>query len=104
MGLTNKIVIIFSMFLSSLLFVKDCLAAPTITGIYSLWNSDATTTAWLDQRFKWRVGNSQPTATGITWMFYYDIYGPGSISELLELKAWSYSKSVIPENVLIHKA
>ncbi|WP_310460874.1 hypothetical protein [Sphaerotilus sp.] len=71
-------------------------------GIVAYSSPDAATTAWMDQRFEVRLAGPKPGSTAVKWMGYQDIYGLGSIAELLEMKDWALSKRLVAEDMLLH--
>lgn len=78
--------------------------APPIKGhgIVAYSTPDAVTTAWMDQRFEVRLAGPKPTTPAVKWMGYQDIYGIGSIAELLEMKDWALTKKLVHEEMLLH--
>lgn len=71
-------------------------------GIVAYSSPDAATTAWMDQRFEVRLAGPKPTQPAVKWMGYQDIYGIGSVAELLEMKDWALAKRLVPEDMLLH--
>jgi hypothetical protein len=77
---------------------------PPIKGhaIVAYSTPDAVTTRWMDQRFEVRLAGPKPTSPAVKWMGYQDIYGLGSIAELLEMKDWARARRLVPEEMLLH--
>jgi hypothetical protein len=71
-------------------------------GIVAYNSPDAATAAWMDQRFAVRLAGPKPVSAAVKWMGYQDIYGIGSIAELLEMKDWALAKRLVPEDMLLH--
>jgi hypothetical protein len=57
---------------------------------------------WVKERFSFKIDGRNPVDSNIHWDSYYDIYGPGSIAELLLMKDWAATNGVKYEEMLLH--
>jgi len=71
-------------------------------GILSYGSHDSDTMNWITNRFSWMIGGASAPGSGVKWTTYFDIYGPGSIAELLSMKEWAALNSVLYEDMLLH--
>ncbi|EKD89252.1 MAG: Chitosanase-glucanase, partial [uncultured bacterium] len=65
-------------------------------------NSSGGLLSWIKDRFSFKISGSNPGDSSIHWDTYYDIYGPGSIAELLLMKNWALTNGVKSEEMLLH--
>ena len=57
---------------------------------------------WVKERFSFKIDGRNPGDSTIQWDGYYDIYGPGSIAELLVMKDWAAASGATYEEMLLH--
>lgn len=68
---------------------------------YNANSSDAVLN-WIKDRFSFKISGRNPGDSSIHWDTYYDIYGPGSIAELLLMKDWASTNGLKYEEMLLH--
>lgn len=56
---------------------------------------------WVKGHFSFKIDGRNP-GDSIQWDSYYDIYGPGSIAELLVMKDWAAASGATYEEMLLH--
>ncbi|HBI33910.1 MAG TPA: hypothetical protein DEA43_03635 [Candidatus Moranbacteria bacterium] len=98
-------IICSTFFLSSLIFfsVPKSLADSYGYGVldYNANSSDAVI-AWIRDHFKFKISGRNPNDASIHWDNYFDIYGPGSIGDLINMKNWAADNGVSYEEMLLH--
>lgn len=65
-------------------------------------NTSDTVLGWIKDRFAFKISGRNPTSSGVHWDTYLDIYGPGSIGQLLRLKDWATLNRLNSEEILLH--
>jgi len=58
--------------------------------------------SWVKERFIFKIDGRKPGDSAIHWDSYFNIYGPGSIGELLLMKDWAAGNGAKYEEILLH--
>lgn len=58
--------------------------------------------AWINKNFSLKIAGKNPNNPDMLWMGYYDIHGPGRLSEARDLKDWALDNKLNSEEILIH--
>lgn len=57
---------------------------------------------WIKKHFVFKLQGRNPNDPAIIWSAYHDIYGPGSIGDLLSMKDWALTNGIKYEEMLLH--
>lgn len=71
-------------------------------GILTYTTESDAVLSWIKDRFSFKIDGRNPGDSAIHWDTYFDIYGPGSIAELLLMKDWASTNGVKYEEMLLH--